>query len=78
MMHLARAQVDDDDREHAVEPLEHAVEAVLLVEIQDDFGVGPAAEPEPRGLELGAMIERVVDLAVEREHHRAVVRSVIG
>ena len=70
---LARAEVDQHDREHAVEPLEHAVEAVLFVEIEDDFGVGGAPEPEPGGFELLAIVEGVVDLAVERQHHRAVV-----
>ena len=52
-MNLVRSQVRDHDREHAVQPLEHPLEPVVLVEIQQDFGVGPAAESKAGGLELG-------------------------
>ena len=70
-VNLVRSQVGDHDREHAVQPIQHAVEAVPLVKVEEDFGVGPAAESKAGGFELGLEVEGVVDLAVEREDHRA-------
>ncbi len=41
--------------------------AHLLVKMQDDFGVGVCGEAVPAGLELGAQLHIVVDLAVEHD-----------
>ena len=46
--------------------LDHGV-AVLGVELQQDLGVGSAAEDAPLGLQLGAQLAIIVDLAVERD-----------
>ena len=68
---LVRSQVGDHNCEHAVQPIQHAVETVPLVKVEQDFGVGLAAESKAGGFELWFEVEGVVDLAVEREDHRA-------
>ena len=70
-MNLVRPQVRDHDREHAVQPLQHPLEPVALVEVEEHFGVGPAAESKAGGFELGFVVEGVIDLAVERDDDRA-------
>ena len=57
------ARVPDRDGEHAAQALGEAV-AVLLVEMEQHFGVAVRAEVMPGALELAAQLAVVVDLAV--------------
>ena len=71
-MHGAAARVRNHDGEHAIEPLEHPLEPLALVEREDDLGISASAETVAAALELGPVIERVVDLAVEEQRDGAV------
>ena len=66
-MHGAAARVRNHDGEHAIEPFEHPLEPLALVEREDDLGIGAGAETVAVALEFGFVVERVVDLAVEEE-----------
>src|SRR5262249_2995921 len=68
---LARA-VPQRDREHAPQVLDE-VGSVLLVEMDNDLGVGIRGEPVSPRLETGPQIPVVVDLAVEHDPDRAVL-----
>ena len=68
----AAARVRNHDGEHAIEPFEHPLEAVALVEREDDLGISASAEAVAAALELRFGVERVVDFAVEEERDRAV------
>jgi hypothetical protein len=67
-----RADVEERQREHAVQPLQ-AVEADLLVEMNDDLAVGLCAEAVTFRQQLGPQLAVVVDLTVTGEHQRAVL-----
>ena len=56
--------VPDGEGEHPGEALDTRL-AVDRVRVQDHLGVAPRSEPTPPGLELGAQLAEVVDLAVE-------------
>ena len=64
--------IGDREREHAVEALDAGV-AVLLVGVDDGFGVGLGAERWPRASQVAAQLAVVVDLAVEDDPDRAVL-----
>src|SRR5262249_39797325 len=64
--------VPDREREDAVEVIDNRI-AELLVEVQDDLGVGVAAEAMRLVLEKAAELAVVVDLAVEDDDSRAVL-----
>jgi hypothetical protein len=68
----AAARVRNHDGKHAIEPLEHPLDPVALVEREDHLGVSAGAETIAVALEFGLMVERVVDLAVEEQRGRAV------
>ena len=72
-VHLASPQVDDDDREHAIEALEHTGQSEVLVEAKDHFGIGAAAELVTSGFQLGLVTEGVVDLAIECKNDTLVI-----
>ena len=55
--------VPDRQAEHPVEPVER-VGAPLRERLEHDLGVGVGREGAAQGLELGAQVEVVVDLAV--------------
>ncbi len=56
--------VPDGEGEHAGEAVDARL-AVDGVRVQDHLGVAPRSEPTPTGLQLGAQLAEVVDLAVE-------------
>jgi hypothetical protein len=58
--------------EHAAEAV-HALLAPLLPGVHDDFGVALGVEDVAVRLQLGYQLAVVVDLAVEDDHHRAVL-----
>src|SRR5439155_18096839 len=60
----ARAIVPEADGEHAVEPFDE-FGAVILVQVDDRFGVAVGTGPVAARLEVGAEGLEVVDLAVE-------------
>src|SRR5207253_9471520 len=60
----APALVPQGDREHAVEVADE-VEPVVLVEVNDDLGVGPGIKAVAPRLQLPAQLGEIVDLAVE-------------
>ena len=64
--------VPQSNGEHAVQALDEGG-PLLLVEVDEDFGVGAGAEMVPLRLELGTEVGIVVDLAVEDRPHRAVL-----
>ena len=64
-------RVPDGDGEHAAQLLEH-VRAPRLVAVDDGLGVAVRDKRVTHRLELGAQLLEVVDLAVERDGHRAV------
>ena len=64
-------RVPDGDGEHAAQLLEH-VGAPRLVAVDDGLGVAVRDELVAQRLKLGAQLLEVVDLAVERDGHRAV------
>ena len=64
--------VPQRDRELAVQVVDE-VEAVLLVEMNDRFGVAVRVEDVAALLEVGAQLDVVEDLAVERDPDRAVL-----
>ena len=68
----AAARVRNHDGKHAIEPFEHPLEAIALVEREDDLGISAGAETVAVVLELGPAVERVVDRAVEEQRSRAV------
>ena len=68
----AAARVRNHDGKHAIEPFEHPLESPALVEREDDLGISAGAETVAVALELGLVVVRVVDLAVEEQRGRAV------
>src|SRR5207245_2175925 len=56
--------VPDGEGEHPGEALDARL-AVDRVRVQDHLGVAPRSEPTPPGLQLGAQLAEVVDLAVD-------------
>ena len=66
------ARVPYGEGEVAVE-LRHAIGAALLVEVDDDLGVGAGLEGVSAGDEIGAQLEVVEDLAVEGDPDGAVL-----
>lgn len=66
---LAR-RIPQRQREHAVQPLDEA-QAVLLVEVRQQRRVAVAADPVAAGVEVGAQLLEVVDLAVEDDRDGA-------
>ena len=58
--------------EHAPQPLD-TLDAVLLVRVDDDFGVGLRRKPMPAAFEVLAQLEEVVDLAVVDDADAAVL-----
>ena len=70
---LARAHVVHHEAVHATQAIDQAF-SPLLIAVHEDLGVGVAVERVPRGLELGAELLKVVDLAVEHHEDRAVPR----
>src|SRR5687768_6903530 len=71
-VHGAAARVRNHDGKHAIETFEHPLEPLALVEREDDLGISAGAETVAVALELGLVVERVVDLAVEEQRGRAV------
>jgi hypothetical protein len=69
---FAAPRVPDRVVEHPVEPLD-APRPLLLVEVDDRLGVGVRAVDVALGLELGAQVGVVVDLAAEGEPDGAVL-----
>jgi hypothetical protein len=64
--------VVDHEREHPVQPRQELTAA--LVQPQYHLGVGVVGrKPHAVALQLGPQLGRIEDLAVEREHERAVV-----
>ena len=64
--------VPDREGEHAAKPPQ-ASRPILLEGMDDDLGVAPGGEPVSVCLQLGAQLEEIVDLAVERHPDRAVL-----
>jgi hypothetical protein len=64
--------VPDGEREHAAEPVDHLL-PVVLVQVDEGFGVAARAKPVAPALQLRAERVVVVDLAVEDDHDRAVL-----
>ncbi len=64
------AVVMNRECEDAVETVQH-VQAVALVQMQQDLAVGPRHEPVAPIDELGSQLAEVVDLAVERQRQSA-------
>ena len=64
-----RAEVHDADRKHPVEPGEHPLHAVVLVQVQQHLGVARAVELEASGLQLVRIVEGVVGFAVIGDEH---------
>ena len=69
----ARAAVPGGEGEHPPQPREH-LRAVAAEELEQHLGVAGSAQLEAVGLELGAQLAVVVDLAVEDDPAGAVVR----
>ncbi len=65
------AAVPDGEREHAPQPGKKAG-ALVLVEVDEYFGVAPRAKPVSPREQIGPQRLVVVDLAVEDHHHGAV------
>ena len=61
--HLVLRPVQEDEGEHAFQPLDHRL-APEEVALQDDLGVAGGAERDPRLLQLASQPPEVVDLAV--------------
>ena len=70
-----RVEVDEREGEHAVHPLDHAVDAVLPVEVEQHLGVGPATEAVAARFEVDEVVEGVVGLAVVDDEDAAVGRA---
>ena len=68
-----RCAVPDREREHAAQTL-HAAHADLLPKVDDDLGVGATREAVAARLQLPSQLAMVVDLSVEDQHRRAVLR----
>ena len=66
------ALVPEREREHARDPVEHAL-APLLPGVDEHLGVAVGVERVPGRRELAAQALEVVDLAVEHHHHGAVL-----
>ena len=64
--------VPDDEGVHAAQAIEYGL-APLLVAVQEALGVGSTVELIALGLELGAKLLEVVDLAVEDDNDAAVL-----
>ena len=64
--------VPDDEGVHTAQTIEYRL-APLLVAVQEALGVGAAVELIALGLELGAKLLEVVDLAVEDDNDAAVL-----
>lgn len=64
--------VPDDEGVHTAQAIEYRL-APLLVAVQEALGVGAAVELVALGLELGAKLLEVVDLAVEDDNDAAVL-----
>ena len=71
-VHFVRLGVPHDEGEHAAQH-PGQLRAVLLVAMNDDFGVAMGLEDMPLGLQLGAQIHEVVNLAVEHADDGAVL-----
>ena len=69
---LAGAHVVHHEAVHTAQALDQAL-TPLLIAVHEDLGVGVAVERVTRGLELGAELLEVVDLAVEHHKDRAVL-----
>ena len=69
---LAGAHVVHHEAVHATQAIDQTL-SPLLIAVHEDLGVGVAVERVPRGLELGAELLKVVDLAVEHHEDRAVL-----
>ncbi|OHB66343.1 MAG: hypothetical protein A2V70_10120 [Planctomycetes bacterium RBG_13_63_9] len=64
--------IPDRKRKHPPQPRDQLL-AVLLVEMDQHFGVRPAAEPVALGLKLPAKLLEVVDLPVEDDLDRPIL-----
>ncbi len=71
---LSRPRVVEREREHSVQALEDAL-SPLLEAAEDHLGVGGAPERAPLPAQLLAKLDVVVDLAVEDELEKAVLRG---
>ena len=70
--HRALRLIPEREGEHPVE-VPNAILAPLLPGVDDDFGVAARAEGVAERLQLVDQLGEIVDLAVERDAHRAVL-----
>ncbi len=64
--------VPEREREHPAQAL-HAIDAQVLVQVDDRLDVRPGAEAVPRASQLVAQLDVVVDLAIADDDHRSVL-----